>query len=117
MKIATTKKGVYNSVPVFVMLLLDTMNMDNTLNMREVPDSLMLALKFVGVDGIMVDAWWGIVEKDGPRVYNWSIYYELFGMIREHGLKVQAMMSFHQCGGNVGGRGRIPLPLWILEEV
>lgn len=40
---------------------------------------------------------------------------QLFKKARKHGLKVQAVMSFHTCGGNVGDSTDIPLPLWVLE--
>lgn len=33
--------------------------------------------------------------------------------IRESGLKVQAVMSFHAAGGNVGDTCRISLPRWV----
>ena len=65
-------------------------------------DASLRALKSAGVEGVMMDVWWGIVEKDGPGSYNWSGYKELIDMVHKHGLKVQAVMSFHQCGGNVG---------------
>ena len=97
-----TSRGVHGGVPVFVMLPLDSVNMNNTLNRRRALNASLLALKSAGVEGIMMDVWWGIVEKDGPRMYNWSAYRELIDMVRKHGLKVQAVMSFHQCGGNVG---------------
>lgn len=97
-----TSRGVRGGVPVFVMLPLDSVNMNNTLNRRRALNASLLALKSAGVEGIMMDVWWGIVEKDGPRMYNWSAYRELIDIVRKHGLKVQAVMSFHQCGGNVG---------------
>lgn len=112
-----TSRGVRGGVPVFVMLPLDSVNMNNTLNRRRALNASLLALKSAGVEGIMMDVWWGIVEKDGPRMYNWSAYRELIDMVRKHGLKVQAVMSFHQCGGNVGDSCNIPLPPWVLEEV
>jgi beta-amylase len=31
------------------------------------------------------------------------------------GLKVQAVMSFHAAGGNVGDTCKIPLPKWVLD--
>ncbi|PRQ60923.1 putative beta-amylase [Rosa chinensis] len=49
-----------------------------------------------------VDAWWGLVEKDGPSKYNWEGYAEHVNFVQKHGLKIQVVMSFHQCGGNVG---------------
>ena len=35
--------------------------------------------------------------------------------VAEHGLKVQAVMSFHAAGGNVGDTCKIPLPKWVLH--
>ena len=41
---------------------------------------------------------------------------ELFKKARRHGLKVQAVMSFHAGGGNVGdGATDIPLPPWVMK--
>lgn len=74
------------------------------------------ALKSAGVEGIMMDVWWGLVERE-PGSYNWGGYAELLEMAKKHGLKVQAVMSFHQCGGNVGDSCSIPLPKWAVEEV
>eukprot|EP01018_Ginkgo_biloba_P029158 Gb_23715 [translate_table: standard] len=72
-------------------------------------------LKSANVDGIMVDCWWGIVEGLSPQKYNWSGYRELFNIVRETKLKLQVVMSLHECGGNVGDDVNISLPKWILE--
>lgn len=89
-------------VPVYVMMPLDSVTMRNTMNRKKVIDFSMLALKNAGVKGIMIDVWWGLVEKDAPGGYNWGGYTGILEMAKKHGLKVQAVMSFHQCGGNVG---------------
>jgi len=39
----------------------------------------------------------------------------LVQLAKNAGLKVQAIMSFHQCGGNVGDSCNIPLPQWVLN--
>ncbi|CAI8589089.1 unnamed protein product [Vicia faba] len=106
-----------NSVPVFVMLPLDTVTMGGHLNKARAMNASLMALKSAGVEGVMVDAWWGLVEKDGPMKYNWEAYVELVQMVQKHGLKLQIVMSFHQCGGNVGDSCSIPLPPWVLEEI
>ncbi|KQK02326.1 hypothetical protein BRADI_2g00824v3, partial [Brachypodium distachyon] len=72
-------------------------------------------LKAAGVDGVMVDCWWGNVEAQRPQEYNWTGYKRLFQMIRELKLKLQVVMSFHECGGNVGDDVSIPLPEWVIE--
>ncbi|KAK7386294.1 hypothetical protein VNO78_26429 [Psophocarpus tetragonolobus] len=104
-------------VPVYVMLPLDTITMGGSLNKPRAMNASLMALKSAGVEGVMVDAWWGLVEKDGPFKYNWEPYVELVQMVQMHGLKLQVVMSFHQCGGNVGDNCSIPLPPWVLEEI
>lgn len=75
----------------------------------------LVKLRAAGVDGVMVDVWWGIIEKNGPKQYDWSAYRSLFQLVQESGLKLQAIMSFHQCGGNVGDVVTIPIPQWVLD--
>ncbi|KAF5729661.1 beta-amylase family protein [Tripterygium wilfordii] len=104
-------------VPIFVMLPLDTVTLSGHLNRPQAMNASLMALKSAGVEGVMVDAWWGLVEKDGPLKYNWEGYAELVRMVQKHGLKLQVVMSFHQCGGNVGDSCSIPLPPWVLEEI
>ncbi|GMH22621.1 hypothetical protein Nepgr_024464 [Nepenthes gracilis] len=104
-------------VPVFVMLPLDTITTGGNLNKPRAMNASLMALKSAGVEGVMVDAWWGLVEKDGPLKYNWEGYAELVKMVQKTGLKLQVVMSFHQCGGNVGDSCSIPLPPWVLEEI
>jgi hypothetical protein len=72
-------------------------------------------LKSINVDGVMVDCWWGIVEADGPQVYNWSGYKRLFQIVRDLKLKLQVssiysmlllclfklFQSLHLCFGHV----------------
>nr|ACY25895.1 beta-amylase 2 [Euphorbia esula] len=104
-------------VPVFVMLPLDTITLGGKLNRPRALNASLMALKSAGVVGVMVDVWWGLVEKDGPLIYNWEGYADLVQTVKKHGLKLQAVMSFHQCGGNVGDSCSIPLPPWVLEEI
>ncbi|KAL0305597.1 UNVERIFIED_CONTAM: Beta-amylase 2, chloroplastic [Sesamum radiatum] len=102
-------------IPVYVMLPLGTINSECEL---VDPDSLVNQLKMlksINVDGVMVDCWWGIVEARGPRQYNWGGYKKLFQIVRELKFKLQVVMSFHECGGNVGDDVHIPLPQWVLE--
>ncbi|RYR21713.1 hypothetical protein Ahy_B03g067031 isoform C [Arachis hypogaea] len=90
----------------------------NVNNVFEDPEGLkkqLLQLKEAGVDGVMVDVWWGIIELKGPKQYDWGAYRSLFKLVQECGLKLQAIMSFHQCGGNVGDIVNIPIPKWVLE--
>lgn len=101
-------------VPVFVMLPLDTVSVNGSLNKARAMNASLMALKTAGVEGVMVDAWWGLVEKDGPQKYNWDGYIELVKMVQKHGLKLQVVMSFHQCGGNVGDSCRYRKQIMLL---
>lgn len=42
-------------------------------------------------------------------------YKQLFEMVRAVGLKLQVVLSFHACGGNVGDMAQVPLPPWVLQ--
>ncbi|XP_022745989.1 beta-amylase-like [Durio zibethinus] len=104
-----------NYVPIYVMLPLGIVSNDNVLLDKEGLKEQLLKLKTAGIDGVMSDVWWGIVESKGPKQYDWSAYRSLAELIQECGLKLQAIMSFHQCGGNVGDEVYIPTPQWVLD--
>ncbi|WMV40216.1 hypothetical protein MTR67_033601 [Solanum verrucosum] len=114
---STHSNNSSTKVPVFVMLPLDTISIGGNMNKPRAMNASLMALKSAGVEGVMVDCWWGLVEKDGPLKYNWEGYDELVKMVQANGLKLQVVMSFHQCGGNVGDSCSIPLPPWVLEEI
>ncbi|ONK73447.1 uncharacterized protein A4U43_C04F31590 [Asparagus officinalis] len=114
----TSNNTSNGSVPVYVMLPLDTVSMNGGgVNRGRAMNASLMALKRAGVEGVMVDVWWGLVEKEGPMKYNWEGYEELVKMVERNGLKMQMVMSFHQCGGNVGDSCSIPLPSWVHEEM
>ncbi len=69
--------------------------------------------KSMGVQAVSVDVWWGDVEANGDQNFNWSYYDTIFGKIRDAGLDIVAIMSFHQCGGNVGDDYTAYVPSWI----
>lgn len=94
---------------VFVMAPLDVI--DDNCNLKN-PDEVhywLNKLHEAHADGVMVDVWWGIVEKE-PHVYNWSGYMEFFLTCSMYGIKVLPVLSFHKCGGNVGDSITIELP-------
>jgi beta-amylase len=108
-------------VPVYVMLPLDTVwlvereGVAKPIVIREKAMEVGLEmLKAAGVEGVMVDVWWGIVEHAGPGLYDFTAYRKLFDQVAATGLKIQAVMSFHAAGGNVGDTCTIPLPPWVL---
>ncbi|XP_021724362.1 beta-amylase-like isoform X1 [Chenopodium quinoa] len=108
-------KILLNYVPVYAMLPLGVVTDDNNFENQDDIKRQLYKLKEAEVDGVMVDVWWGIIEAKGPKQYNWNAYRSLFQVIKDCGLKVQAIMSFHQCGGNVGDAVNVPLPQWVLQ--
>ncbi|CAN1843860.1 BMY1 [Linum perenne] len=108
-------KMLANYVPTFVMLPLGVVTPDNVFDNKTTIENQLKQLKSAGIDGVMIDVWWGIIEAKGPKQYDWSGYKELFELLKKLDLKIQAIMSFHQCGGNVGDNVFIPLPNWVLK--
>nr|BAJ96466.1 predicted protein [Hordeum vulgare subsp. vulgare] len=102
-------------VPVYVMLPLGVVNVKGEVAEADELVAQLRVLKAAGVDGVMVDCWWGNVEAHHPQEYNWTGYKRLFHIIRDLKLKLQVVMSFHECGGNVGDDVSIPLPEWVIE--
>lgn len=101
--------GQLFATKVNVMLPLRTVSNDG--NLDESVAQRFPILKNAGVNGVMVDVWWGIVEKT-PKTYNFKPYLRLAQLCQQNGLKLQCVMSFHQCGGNVGDDCNIPIPSW-----
>lgn len=109
------KKIGQGAVPIFIMMPLDTVTMDGmSVNELKKRKPWLQGLKASGVTGVMVDVWWGLCEPAAGQ-YNWAGYLELCELLKEIGLKLQAVMSFHQCGGNVGDSVSIPIPAWALD--
>nr|XP_051189812.1 beta-amylase 2, chloroplastic-like isoform X2 [Lolium perenne] len=102
-------------VPVYVMLPLNVVSLEGEVVDADALVGQLRVLKAAGVDGVMVDCWWGNVEAQRPHQYNWTGYTRLFHIIRDLKLKLQVVMSFHECGGNVGDDVSIPLPDWVIE--
>ncbi|KAJ3694019.1 hypothetical protein LUZ60_009499 [Juncus effusus] len=69
-------------------------------------------LKSLNVDGVIITCWWGIVEGRAPQNYDWSVYKELFSILKEFHLKIQVVLAFHEYNGTDLSIG---LPKWIME--
>lgn len=112
---AETPPAASNSVPVYVMLPLDTVNAEGVFKYKSSPWFLQTLQELInsGIHGVAMDVWWGAVEKK-PRLYDFSGYEELFELLILLGLKIQVVLAFHACGGNVGDTAVVPLPSWVL---
>ncbi|AJQ93792.1 family 14 glycosylhydrolase [Gynuella sunshinyii] len=76
-------------------------------------NSQLTTAKNMGVDAVSVDIWWGKVEAAGDQQFDWSYYDSVVSAIENAGLHWVPIMSFHQCGGNVGDECDVPIPAWI----
>ncbi|KAL5995301.1 beta-amylase [Asimina triloba] len=96
-----------NSFRLFVGLPLDCYNLQHT---KAIAAGLK-ALKLLGVDGVDLPVWWGIVEKDAPGSYDWSSYLAVANMVRETGLKLRVTVCFHASEKGL----MIPVPQWVSD--
>lgn len=86
------------------MLPLDTIRVDERDGTSEVKkeSELVKALhkfRIAGVTGIMVDVWWGIVERKGPRQYDLNGYRweKLLSLLRAMIVSCKMMIAVQLC--------------------
>ncbi|XP_060206765.1 beta-amylase 1, chloroplastic-like isoform X1 [Lycium barbarum] len=104
--------------PVFVTLPVDSLSFPaGMMKRKKAMAQSFRALTAAGVEGVVMEVWWGLVEKELPRVYNWQGYLEIVVLAKRCGLKVRAVMAFHQCGTGPDDPFWIPLPQWVCEEM
>ncbi|XP_062028263.1 beta-amylase 1, chloroplastic-like [Rosa rugosa] len=104
--------------PVFVTMPVDSVDpLNGQVRRRKTMSQSFKALVAAGVDGVVMEVWWGIVERDQPGLYNWRGYLAIVELAKRCGLKVRAVLGFHQCGTGQGDPHWIPLPLWVLDEI
>eukprot|EP01029_Cantina_marsupialis_P010730 TRINITY_DN243_c0_g1_i1.p1 TRINITY_DN243_c0_g1~~TRINITY_DN243_c0_g1_i1.p1 ORF type:complete len:436 (-),score=162.00 TRINITY_DN243_c0_g1_i1:412-1719(-) len=106
--------AVVLAVPVNIMAPLDIMTNDGHLKDASHTYWQLKQLRAMGAHGLMLDVWWGIGETS-PKQYNFGGYLQLAQMIKSLGMKMQCVMSFHKCGGNVGDACNIPLPQFVRD--
>jgi len=108
------QKRMKDERSVRVMLPLDAVSSDGrTLRDGETLERRARALRACGARGVMCDVWWGIVEGEAPRRYEWRGYRELVEICARCDLAVDVVLSFHACGDSVGDGGcEIGLPSW-----
>lgn len=96
------------SLPFYVTLPDDVISQTGILEYPKALESGLRALKCIGIGGVVVEVWWGVVEGSAPLQYDWRAYGELFQIIQRVGLRVRACICFHS-------NGIINLPAWVLE--
>lgn len=66
-------------------------------------------MKKLGIKAVSTDVWWGLIY-DPSGNYRWDYYDRIVEHIVDAGLKWMPILSFHQCGGNVGDDVFVPIP-------
>lgn len=102
---------------MYVTLPVDAVGSSGQVRRRKAITQSFRALAAAGVEGVVMEVWWGLVERDAPRVYDWKGYLEIVALAKKVGLRVRAVMAFHQCGTGPGDPYWIPLPQWVCEEI
>ncbi len=65
---------------------------------------------------LSVDVWMGLANPV-KGVFNFGYYRKMFETLIEHGFKIAAIMSYHQCGGNIGDTVYQPFTPWLWQEM
>ena len=71
--------------PVFVTLPVDSVSTGGQVRRLKVMAQSFKALSAAGVEGVVVEVWWGLVERDEPGVYNWQRYLDLVSSLFDGG--------------------------------
>lgn len=98
------------SVKLFVGLPLDTVSDCNNVNHLKAITAGLKALKLLGVQGIELPIFWGVVEKEAVGRYEWSGYLAVAEIVKKVGLKLHASLSFHG-----SKHPEIGLPDWVAK--
>ncbi|CAK7333053.1 unnamed protein product [Dovyalis caffra] len=107
---SSTKPKSLDGVRLFVGLPLDAVSVCNTVNHARAIAAGLRALKLLGVEGVELPVWWGIVEKESMGKYDWSGYLALAEMVQNAGLKLHMSLNFHGIK-----QLKIPLPEWVSQ--
>ncbi|CAH8381444.1 unnamed protein product [Eruca vesicaria subsp. sativa] len=106
----TPNSRALESVRLFVGLPLDTVSDCNNVNQRKAITAGLKALKLLGVEGVELPIFWGVVEKEAAGKYEWSGYLAVAEIVKKVGLKLHVSLSFH------GSKDpEIGLPDWVAK--
>jgi hypothetical protein len=104
------KSKLLNGVKLYVGLPLDIVSDCNTVNHARAIAAGLKALKLLGVEGVELPIWWGIVEQEAMGKYEWSGYLAIAEMVKNAGLKLHVSLCFH-----ASKESEIPLPAWVSQ--
>lgn len=104
---ASSLKSI-EDIKLYVGLPLDAVSECHRMNHEKAVTAGLKALKLMGVDGVELPIWWGLVEKEAMGEYNWSGYLAIAELVQKMGLKLHVSLCFH-----ASQQPRIPLPDWV----
>ncbi|XVF62664.1 hypothetical protein PTKIN_Ptkin09bG0026600 [Pterospermum kingtungense] len=107
---SSTRPKSLDRVRLFVGLPLDVVSECNTVNHERAIAAGLKAFKLLGVDGVELPVWWGVVENVEMGKYDWSGYLTVAEMVRKAGLKLHISLCFH-----ASRQPKIPLPKWVMQ--
>lgn len=93
---------------LYVGLPSDAVSETDVINHARAISAGLKALKLLGVEGVELPVWWGIVEREGRGSYNFSGYLSLVEMVQKAGLKLHVSLCFH-----ASKQPKVPLPEWV----
>ncbi|KAF7813690.1 inactive beta-amylase 9 [Senna tora] len=100
-----------DNVKLYVGLPLDAVSFDcKTIKHARAIAAGLRALKLLGVEGVELPVWWGIVENDTMGIYDWTGYLAMAYMVQQIGLKLHVTLCFHG-----SQKPYIPLPKWVSQ--
>ena len=102
-------------VPLFANIPLETVAQNGELKDPSGIESMLRRLREDGMNGIIADMWWSVVEQQ-PKQYNFKPYRQLLTLAEANGLRVKFILGFHDCGSTYGDDCDIKLPAWVLKE-
>ncbi|KAG9139139.1 hypothetical protein Leryth_019113 [Lithospermum erythrorhizon] len=95
---------------LYVGLPLDTVSECNSVNHIRAIAAGLKALKLLGVDGVELPIWWGVVERQGMGKYDWTGYLAVAELVRKLDLKLHVSLCFH-----ASKQPEISLPEWVAK--
>ncbi|CAN1283931.1 Inactive beta-amylase 9 [Linum perenne] len=105
---SAAKPDSIDRVRLFVGLPLDVVSDCNSVNHARAITAGLKALKLLGVEGVELPLWWGLVEKEGMGKYDWSGYLAVAEMVQNAELKLHVTLNFH-----ASKQAKVSLPEWV----
>ncbi|XVF38633.1 hypothetical protein REPUB_Repub20aG0119100 [Reevesia pubescens] len=107
---SSSRSNSLDRLSLFVGLPLDTVSECNKVNHARAIAVGLKALKLLGVEGVELPVWWGVVENEAMGKYDWSGYLKVAEMVQKAGLKLHVSLCFH-----ASREPKIPLPEWVMQ--